>query len=267
MTFLGVFVLALLFAGLTSCSPETGNGGRNTDKDAGSSTGQRATTNAAEPSTDDGAAAGPPHGADTWNYVALGDSLAEGVGAPRGYVDMYAEHLRRATGARIELTNLGVSGQTSSQLLHAIRNSPSMRKSLRGAEVVTYNIGINDLGQAWGYYDAETCGGAQDERCLRSAVGELDENWNEITAEILSLTSDETIIRTAGLGYTPQAGRLAERYLRQVNHNIATSSDENGIPYARVSLGEKGLSSDGLHPNERGYRMIADGLGELGVRN
>ena len=220
----------------------------------------QATTDATERNTEDDA--------DTWNYVALGDSLAAGVGARQGYVDRYAEYLRDDTGARVELTNLGVSGQTSPQLLRALRNDPSTRRALRGAEVVTYNIGINDLGQAWGSYEAETCGGAQGERCLHAVVVELDENWNAITGEILSLSSpDKTIIRTVGLGYTPHAGRVIEPYLKQVNHNIATSSDESGIPYAEASLGEKGLGLDGLHPDESGYEEIADGLEELGIRN
>ena len=266
MRLLGVFTLAILFACLAACSSETRDGGRSVGEGTRSDAGHRATTEASERDTEDGAEASPPDEADTWSYVALGDSLAEGVGARRGYVDLYEDHLRQVTGARVELTNLGVSGQTSSQLLRAIRNDASMRRALRGAEVVTYNIGINDLGQAWGYYDAETCGGAQDERCLHAAVGELDENWNEITAEILSLTTDKTIIRTTGLGYTPQAGRVAEPYLKQVNHNIATSSDESGIPYARVSLGEKGLGPDGLHPNESGYQTIAEKLEELGIQ-
>jgi lysophospholipase L1-like esterase len=199
--------------------------------------------------------------------VALGDSLAAGVGARRGYVDMYADHLRDATGARVELNNLGVSGQTSSQLLRALRNDSSTRTALRGAEVVTYNIGINDLGQARGSYDAGTCGGAKGERCLHTAVAELDKNWNAITAEILSLSPDETIIRTVGLGYMPRAGRTIEPYLEQASHNIAASSDESGIPYAEVSLGDEGLGPDGLHPDQSGYEKIAEGLDELGVRN
>ena len=228
----------------------------------------QATTDATERDTEDGAAASSPDDADTWDYVALGDSLAAGVGARQGYVDRYAEYLRDDTGARVKLTNLGVSGQTSPQLLRALRNDPSTRRALRGAEVVTYNIGINDLGQASGSYEAGTCGGAQGERCLHAAVRELDENWNEITEEILSLSSpDKTIIRTVGLGYTPHAGRAFEPYLKQVNRNIATSADESNIPYAEVSLGDKGLGPDGLHPDESGYEEIADELEELGVRN
>jgi lysophospholipase L1-like esterase len=261
---LGIFTLAVLFACLMACSSETRNSGRSTDEGSRSGAEHQATTDASEP--EDDVEATPPD-APTWDYVALGDSLAAGVGARQGYVDMYADYLRDDTGVRVKLNNLGVSGQTSPQLLRALRNDHSTREALRGAEVVTYNIGINDLGQARGSYDAGTCGGAQGERCLHAAVVELDENWNAITEEILTLSPDETIIRTVGLGYTPQAGNVLEPYLNQVNRNIATSADQSGIPYAEVSLGDKGLGPDGLHPNESGYEQIADGLDELGVRN
>jgi len=36
-----------------------------------------------------------------------------GVGARRGYVDRYADHLRSDTGARVRVINLGQSGQMS----------------------------------------------------------------------------------------------------------------------------------------------------------
>jgi lysophospholipase L1-like esterase len=199
-----------------------------------------------------------------WDYVALGDSLAAGVGARRGYVDRYAEYLRDDTGARVRLTNLGVSGQTSSQLLRSLEN-PSTRRALRGAEVVTYNIGINDLGRARGAHEAGTCGGAQGERCLRAAVEEFEGNWDEITREILSLRSpDETVILTTGLGYTPRAGRVFESYLKRANRHITASAAESSIPYAEVSLGNGGLGPDGLHPDDSGYEAIADRLQELG---
>jgi lysophospholipase L1-like esterase len=221
------------------------------------------TTSAPEPVAEDGTEPTSPD--VTWDYVALGDSLAAGAGARRGYVDRYAEYLHEEAGARVELTNLGVSGQTSPQLLRALRNDPSMRRALRGAEVVTYNIGINDLGQARGSYEAGTCGGAQGERCLRMAVKEFEENWDAITREILHLRSpDEAIIRTVGLGYTPRAGKTFEPYLKQANRHIATSAAENGIPYAEVSLGDEDLGPDGLHPDDSGYEEIADRLQELG---
>src|SRR5215211_157512 len=66
----------------------------------------------------------------SWDYVALGDSLAVGVGAKRGYVDRYTSYITADTGVRTELVNLGRSGQTSSQLLHALRTDPAMRHAL-----------------------------------------------------------------------------------------------------------------------------------------
>jgi lysophospholipase L1-like esterase len=260
---LRIFTLAVLFAGLTACSQLTENGEHSTDESSRSGTVHRRTADAPEHTSaaaGDTEATSPDDATATWDYVALGDSLAAGVGARRGYVDRYAEYLRDDTGARVKLINLGVSGQTSPQLLRALRNDPSTRRALRGAEVVTYNIGINDLGQARGSYEAGTCGGAQGERCLRAAVEELERNWDEITQEILSLCPDETIIRTAGLGYTPRVGKTFEPYLKQVNRHIAASTDESDIPYAEVNLGDEGLGPDGLHPDDSGYQAIANRL-------
>jgi len=101
--------------------------------------------------------------------VALGDSLAAGVGARLGYVPRYSEHVQRETGTRLRVNNLGLSGQTSTQLLSSIRNDPEMRKALGAAEIVTLNIGLNDLGQARSFYESGTCGGRRTKRvCARS---------------------------------------------------------------------------------------------------
>ena len=124
-----------------------------------------------------------------WDYVALGDSLAAGVGADRGYVERYAARLSADTGIRVRVTNLGISGQTSSQLLDALRNDPSTRRSVRSAEVITFNIGINDLGRAGDAYNSGSCGGDDGQRCLKVAVERFEANWDGVTAEILGLSS------------------------------------------------------------------------------
>jgi lysophospholipase L1-like esterase len=259
---LGIVVLVVLSAGLTACYQETENGKWSTDDSPRSRTMHQATTD--EPVAEADTEATPPD-APAWDYVALGDSLAAGVGARRGYVDRYAEYLRDDTGVRVEVVNLGVSGQTSPQLLRILRNDPSTRRALRGAEVVTYNIGINDLGQARASYEAGTCGGVQGERCLRMAVKEFEANWDAITKEILDLRSpDEAIIHTAGLGYTPRVGKTFQPYLKQANRHIAASAAENGIPYAKASLGDEDLGPDGLHPDNSGYQAITNQLQKPG---
>ena len=241
--------MAAVLVGLVACSSGSEKGAQRTGDDPRAGTAHREKT------------AAPV----AWDYVALGDSLAVGVGASRGYVERYTQHLRSDTGARVEVANLGVSGQTSSQLLATLRNDPSMRSAIGGAEVVTFNIGINDLGHASSSYENGTCGGPHDERCLRVAVEKVEENWDAIIEEILRLRStNETIIRTAGLGYTPQANGVFEPYLAEVNRHIATSAAGKGIPHAEVRLGGEGMSPDGVHPNDEGYRVIAARLRGLG---
>jgi lysophospholipase L1-like esterase len=197
--------------------------------------------------------------------VALGDSLTVGVGARNGYVERYAAHIESDTGARVNVINLGESGQTSSELLYALRNDESMRRDLGRAEVVTFNIGINDLGHAGEAHESGVCGGGDDQDCLRAAVEKLAENWDAIVTELLSLRSTEdTVIRTAGIGYTPRVATIFEPYVAHVNRHIAATSASHGIPYAQPYLDKGHMSSDGVHPNDAGYEVIADRLQELG---
>jgi lysophospholipase L1-like esterase len=187
------------------------------------------------------------------------------VGAERGYVDRYAAHLRNETGARVRVSNIGVSGQTSSELLDALREDEPMRRAIVGAEVVTFNIGLNDLGQAGAAYEEGTCGGEDGEECLREAVKALKDNWDAIAAEILGLRSaGNTIIRTPGLGYTPRAEDGLERYVSEVNRHIASTARSQAVPHVEISVGEIGMSPDGVHPNDAGYATIADRLRDLG---
>ncbi len=197
--------------------------------------------------------------------MALGDSLAVGVGARRGYVARYAAYITADTDARIDLANLGQSGQTSSQLLHALRNDSAMRQAVGTAEVITFNIGINDLGHAGEAYENGACGGSDNQECLRAAVESFKENWDAVIAELLSLRSTEdAVIRTAGIGYTPRVDKLFEPYVEEVNRHIATTASNHDIPYAQPYLDEKYMSPDGVHPNDRGYEVIADQLRGLG---
>jgi lysophospholipase L1-like esterase len=251
---------------MLACSPGEDEGTQHTGRDAGQMTVPQGTSDEGAESTsvltDESTMI---HSNPRWDYVALGDSLAVGVGARRGYVTRYAEQLRSDTGVRVRTLNLGVSGQTSTQLLYSLRHDPGMRKDLRGAEIVTLNIGLNDLGQASGSYEAGMCGGPQNKACLRETVNKVDQNWDAIIEEILNLRStEETIIRTAGFGYTPRAGKTFEPYVVETTRHIASTTAENNIPTVEVSLGDAGMSKDGLHPNDRGYRVIADRLADLG---
>jgi lysophospholipase L1-like esterase len=258
---LGMTVLAVLLAGLVGCSQVTDRGSQGTT--AQERTAVRTTPESR--SSPEAEAAAPTDAAAFWDYVALGDSLAVGIGARRGYVDRYASYIRTDTDARIRVVNLGESGQTSSQLLQTLRSDSSMRRALSAAEVITFNIGINDLGCAGEAYTNGTCGGDDNEECLRTTVETLKVNWDAVIAELLSLRSTgDTIIRTAGIGYTPRVDEVFKPYVEEVNRHVATTAASNDIPYAQPYLGKEYLTPDGVHPNDDGYEVIADELRRLG---
>ena len=140
-----------------------------------------------------------------------------------------------------------------------------MRRAIEGAEVVTFNIGLNDLGQAGAAYERGACGGEDGEECLREAVKALKDNWDAIATEISGLRSTgNTIIRTPGLGYTPRAGDDLEHYVGEVNQHIASTTRSKAVPHVEIPAGEIGMSPDGVHPNDAGYATIADRLRVLG---
>ena len=271
---IGLLIAVALLMGLAACYQGTEQGSHRASEDVGDKTAHRATTNTvgrtSTPTLPEGHTVRQETTAVTdepvsWDYVALGDSLAVGVGACRGYVDRYAAYIESDTGARVEVINLGESGQMSSELLYALRNDESMRRALGAAEVVTFNIGINDLGHAGEAYESGACGGDYNQKCLRAAVKAFKQNWDVIVAELLSLRSTEdAIIRTAGIGYTPRVDEIFEPYVAEVNRHIATTAANHDIPYAQPYLGKEYMSPDGVHPNDNGYGVIAERLRGLG---
>ncbi len=229
----------------------------------------------------------------SWKYTALGDSLGTGFGAARGYVPRYQDYVATDARVRVSLTNLSQNGWTSGDLLYALRTNRTFRKAVSGAQVVTWDIGGNDLRAARNSYKAGTCGGADDQECLRTTVEAFNDNWVAIIAEIRALRSTSpTIIRTMNI-YNPYVredsvtdssqkdGGLNDfhvfrSYLKAANDHIAATARQNSIPYADVYLAFNGqdgdqdpanngyLFLDGLHPNDTGHKVIADLLRGLG---
>ena len=77
------------------------------------------------------------------NILALGDSITFGYPPPSttGFPDLIS-------GVR-NVEKVGGSGATSSQLLAAIQSNPKeFKRALKKADVITINIGSNDLMQA-----------------------------------------------------------------------------------------------------------------------
>jgi lysophospholipase L1-like esterase len=222
-------------------------------------------------------------GDPTWQYSALGDSLAAGALAQEGYVPRYATYVNTDTGSNVTTLNLGIPGWHSGDLLDALRNNLVFRNQVLGSEIVTWDIGGNDLASAHDSFTAGTCGGTDNQDCLRSAVSTFEPNWDAIVIELLKLRDpSKTILRTMDI-YNPyvaadmKAGIFAtiEPYLDEVNNHIHTNAQANGIPVADVHQAFNGadgtqdpiaaglIAADNFHPNDAGHKVIADQLRTL----
>jgi lysophospholipase L1-like esterase len=226
------------------------------------------------------------------NYTALGDSLAFGIldFSRGGYVPRYAGDVQSDAGSNVNLINLAQNGWTSARLLNALRTDGNFRNSVASSQVVTWDIGGNDFLRNMDDYKSGTCGGSDNQNCLRDAITTFKANWNAIIAEILSLRSNgNTVIRTMDI-YNPFVNaqkssdswaadgglndfQVIKPYLDDANRHILTTTAANSIPCARVyrafngangdeDAGDKGYISafdpSGVHPNDTGHRVIAD---------
>lgn len=81
-------------------------------------------------------------------YLALGDSLTEGVGDSSqqgGFVGLVKEELARTYQYKVRASNYGVAGNTSQQILKRMKEDASLKKQLQEANLLTLTVGGNDL--------------------------------------------------------------------------------------------------------------------------
>lgn len=84
----------------------------------------------------------------TFNYVAIGDSLTEGVGDTTeqgGFIPLLSQELQTSYHYDVASNNYGVSGNTSRQILTRMSQEEKIQKSLTRANLMTLTVGGNDV--------------------------------------------------------------------------------------------------------------------------
>lgn len=86
---------------------------------------------------------------DKINYIALGDSVAEGMN-PYGevgysYADYFADSLKEKNMLSYYTKKYAQSGYTTKDLIEQIEINNSLKKDLRESDLVTVSIGANDF--------------------------------------------------------------------------------------------------------------------------
>ncbi|WP_057490720.1 SGNH/GDSL hydrolase family protein [Streptococcus orisasini] len=83
-----------------------------------------------------------------FNYVAIGDSLTEGVGDTTeqgGFIPLLSQELQTSYRYEVSSNNYGVSGNTSQQILTRMSQGKKIQKSLTNANLMTLTVGGNDV--------------------------------------------------------------------------------------------------------------------------
>ena len=213
----------------------------------------------------------------SWDYVVLGDSNASTF--PR----YYADHIEADLGVEVTVHYRNRGDQSSAAMLRALRDREELRSDIREAEVVTFFVSPKHLQWPVTEYEAGTCGGPDNQDCLREALALLKADTDGIIAEILSLRStDDTILR-AMTYYNPRVNAFNQDsgfedlnpYWVAHNEYLIQAASEHNIPVARVDLAfngpnldedpsDRGYVSDGWHPNPEGAALIAELFRKLG---
>jgi acyl-CoA thioesterase-1 len=169
-------------------------------------------------------------------WVVLGDSTAQGLGAPGprgGYVGQTLEQLRRTTGKHWRVLNLSVSGA----LMRDVLAGQLPRLDGQRPDLVTCGAGVNDI--------------------MYSPPGKL---FSDLRALLAAVPPDTVMLDLPLLsGFWGIVGRMSVPYITRINRVIGEVAAERSLRVAEVSrhfippwAGK--FSVDNFHPSQDGYR-------------
>jgi lysophospholipase L1-like esterase len=205
-------------------------------------------------------------GGMVYRYVAIGDSLTVGTGAllGTGFVPIYRRMAEMNLRTFVSMDNLGVNGLTSGELQQMINGHPRVRQALREADMITVSIGGNDLIRTF-----KASGGIPNAGKMTQVLGETRHHVSQVMRQIRQLKGDQKyFVRSIGL-YNPYPQSTEAAYwVRQYNSYLNGAGSGN---YACAQVYDKFegrerelLFWDRVHPNARGYRIIAEQLNRTG---
>lgn len=200
-------------------------------------------------------------------YLAIGDSLTAGNGAPpeSSFVRQYARLVETSLGLPIRTENAGKSGATTGEILGTIANDDRIRAAAAGSDIITVTAGGNDLIQAAKkfYFD-------NDNRHLMSALKRFQRNMTQIVDAIHSIKqgSGPYAVHVVGLYNPLPEFEEAIFWVNKFNSHLRALHAGNVavIDVYDVFLGKEDdlLSEDRFHPNAEGYRLIAERVHAFG---
>ncbi|GLV13406.1 hypothetical protein Heshes_10900 [Alicyclobacillus hesperidum] len=211
------------------------------------------------------------------NLVALGDSITFGynLGNNRAPSQLAFPYL---IGSKVHdnVMDLGVPGWTSANLLHALQSDPSMRADVQKANIVTIDIGSNDLLQpalsllsesAANWHDVSLTAAQSTQLAARlsSGVQDIATNVAAILRDVHTLNAKATVVVYDLYNPIPVSDRslymAAEAAIGAANVQIAKDAVEYGDAIADAYDAFAGHSNyilqNDVHPSVAGQAALA----------
>lgn len=200
------------------------------------------------------------------NYIALGDSLAEGIN-PYGeesysYTDFLKEELEDSHKLSYYTKEYTKSGYTTEDLTNEINNNANLKKDLRESDLVTVSIGANDLLGSIKLKDININNILE----LKSKVTEILPNLEECIKNVRKYAKEDVIIvgyynpipflfNTSGSDIDELFAYIDDEYQK-----IAKKYDCSYISIYQLFKENTDFlpNPNDIHPNLDGYEAISD---------
>jgi hypothetical protein len=223
---------------------------------------------------------------DTWDVLWISDSSGWGV------AEIYGEMVAEDTGKEVIVHDYWFGTLAAEEVLNALNGDPgqnfqfrTLREVVSEAEIIVFFGNPIDLdkGSTLGDWDC-TSGDCYVNQCEKVNFEKYTNNLKEIYTIIFDLRgNNETVVvaydsYSAGVNEWHESGVFEEckRCWTLFNEAIYTASESYNVPVAQVVEAWNGgydflidpdqldYTIDGIHPNEKGARVIAEAVRALG---
>lgn len=224
---------------------------------------------------------------ETFSYVAIGDSLTEGVGdttGQGGFIPLLGNNLNATYGYEINSQNYGVAGNTSNQILKRMKDDEDIKESLEKADLMTLTVGGNDvmavIRKNLADLDVDTFKKpAKDyQKRLRKIIELAREDNKNLPIYILGIynpfylnfpevTEMQTVVENWNKATQKVTKEYQNVYFVHINDLLYKGiNGEEGIVQTsgkQTTVINDALFADDLfHPNNTGYQLMADAVTE-----
>ncbi|MBY6035867.1 hypothetical protein KUV80_04350 [Fictibacillus nanhaiensis] len=197
----------------------------------------------------------------SYYHLVLGDSVAQGRGSDKGgFAIRVNSNLENLTTKKFILENQGVSGATSQGLLNQLQ-IPAVQESVQKADIISINIGGNDLVQI-----AKKEGPLKAIQSYDDVKSNYEENLQDIFKKIRSLNPDAILVLNelynvvnSEQKYYPATEKLLNDWNLIAYETALSHKPALVVPVSDALLTEdmEKWLHDSIHPNDEGYTRIA----------